>query len=192
MKFKNLVTLVLFLFTTGMVCSQNRPNIIFILSDDHAYQAISAYGNTLVQTPNIDRIAKEGVLIENNFVVNSICGPSRASLITGKYSHKNGYYDNSGKEFDVNQFVFSELLQTSGYQTAWIGKMHLNSLPKGFDYLNVLSSFGGQGSYFNPEFVDHNKDTVTHNGYVTNVVTDLFVDWLDQQDRDRPFFAVVR
>ncbi len=111
-------------FTSGLSAQNNRPNIIFILSDDHAYQAISAYGNRLVSTPNIDRIAREGALLMNNVVANSICGPSRATLLTGKYSHKNGYMLNE-RRFDVHQETFPVLLQQNGYQTAWIGKLHL-------------------------------------------------------------------
>src|SRR6476620_8370591 len=121
------------LMCSGIVNAQNKkPNIIFILSDDHAYQATSAYGNKLIQTPNIDRIANEGALLLNNFVGNSICGPSRATLLTGKYSHKNGFYDNGGTRFNTSQLVFPQLLQKNGYKTAWIGKLHLNALPNGF------------------------------------------------------------
>lgn len=184
-----------FLLSPLMVLAQkekdNRPNIIFILSDDHAYQATSAYGNKLVRTPNIDRIANGGALLENNFVANSICGPSRATLLTGKFSHKNEYYDNGGTPFNTNQLVFPELLQTNGYQTAWIGKMHLNTVPKGFDYLNVLAGAGGQGNYFNPLFVNKNRDTVAFKGYVSNLISDFFFDWLKERDSSKPFFAVV-
>src|ERR1700685_2384276 len=115
-----------------------KPNILIIFSDDHAYQAMSAYGNKYISTPNIDRIAKEGVLLKNNFITNSLCGPSRATLLTGKYSHTNGYKVNEGK-FNFNQEVFPALLQQNNYQTAWIGKLHLSSLPyHGFDYFNIL------------------------------------------------------
>src|ERR1700760_1386971 len=109
--------------TEGGQAQQRRPNIIFILSDDHAYQAISAYGSKLTQTPNIDRIAREGALFTHAMVTNSICGPSRASLLTGKYSHMNGYTLNE-KRFNTDQFLFPELLRQNGYQTAWIGKWH--------------------------------------------------------------------
>lgn len=164
-----------------------RPNIIFILSDDHAYQATSAYGNKLVSTPNIDRIAREGAILYKNFVVNSICGPSRATLLTGKYSHKNGYALNE-KTFDVNQETFPVLLQQNGYQTAWIGKLHLGSLPIGFDYFNILP---GQGHYYNPDFINNKNDTIRNSGYVTNLISDFFFDWLQQRDTTKPFFAVV-
>ncbi|RCR71159.1 sulfatase family protein [Larkinella punicea] len=164
-----------------------RPNVIFIFSDDHAYQAISAYGSKLAKTPNIDRIAKEGAILYNNVVTNSICGPSRATLLTGKYSHLNGYKVNERK-FEINQPVFPEELQKNGYQTAWIGKMHLGSLPHGFNYLNVLP---GQGHYYGPTFINSNGDTTRYPGYVTNVVTKLSLDWLNQRDASKPFFLVV-
>ncbi|MBC3788727.1 sulfatase family protein [Spirosoma utsteinense] len=164
-----------------------RPNIIFIITDDHTSQAISAYGSKLMKTPNIDRIASEGAILYNNVVTNSICGPSRATLLTGKFSHMNGYKFNE-RQFDVNQAVFPEELQKNGYQTAWIGKMHLGSLPHGFDYLNVLP---GHGSYYNSDFIDSNNKTTRRPGYVTNVVTQLSTDWLSQRDTSKPFFLVV-
>jgi arylsulfatase A-like enzyme len=167
--------------------STERPNVIFIFSDDHAYQAISAYGSKLAKTPNIDRIANEGAILLNNVVTNSICGPSRATLLTGKYSHLNGYTLNERK-FNINQPVFPEQLQKNGYQTAWIGKMHLGSLPHGFDYLDVLP---GQGHYYSPDFVNGSGDTVRHKGYVSNVITDLSLDWLKKRDASKPFFMVV-
>lgn len=166
---------------------QQRPNIIFIISDDHTSQAISAYGSKLAKTPNIDRIAREGAILYNNVVANSICGPSRACLLTGKFSHMNGYKLNERK-FDIEQPVFPEELQKNGYQTAWIGKMHLGSLPHGFDYLNVLP---GHGSYYNSDFIDSNNKTTRHQGYVTDVVTKLSTDWLAQRDASKPFFLVV-
>lgn len=165
-----------------------QPNIIFIFSDDHAYQAIGAYGNKLAQTPNIDRIAKEGAIFRNFFVTNSICGPSRASLLTGKYSHVNGFKSNE-ERFNIDQFVFSRLLSESGYQTAWVGKWHLETLPgDAFDYWDILP---GQGHYFNPDFINQTNDTVRHHGYVTDVITQLATGWLDQRDKDKPFMMVV-
>ncbi|GAA4447416.1 sulfatase [Nibrella saemangeumensis] len=164
-----------------------RPNIIFIISDDHTSQAISAYGSKLAKTPNIDRIAREGAILYNNIISNSICGPSRATLLTGKFSHTNGYKFNE-KVFDVNQPVFPEELQKNGYQTAWVGKMHLGSLPHGFDYLNILP---GHGSYYNSDFVNTQNQTKRYNGYVTDVVTQLSTEWLDKRDPDKPFFLVV-
>lgn len=164
-----------------------KPNIIFIFSDDHAYQAISAYGSKLANTPNIDRIAKEGAILRNNFVTNSICGPSRAVLLTGKYSHINGYTLNE-KKFNTAQQLFPELLQKNGYQTAWIGKWHLGNLPRGFDYFNILQ---GQGHYYNPEFINTNNDTVVANGYVTDLITNFSTQWLDNRDKSKPFFLVI-
>ena len=164
-----------------------RPNIVFILSDDHAYQTIGAYGAKIAKTPNIDRIAKEGAKFNNAIVTNSICGPSRATFLTGKYSHKNGYPLNEQK-FDTDQLLFPALLQSSGYQTAWLGKWHLGNLPKGFDYYNILN---GQGEYFNPDFISSAKDTVRKEGYVTNIITDLATSWLDNRDKSKPFFLVV-
>lgn len=166
--------------------THSRPNIIFILSDDHAYQAISAYGSTLAQTPNIDRIAREGALFTRAMVTNSICGPSRATLLTGKYSHKNGYTLNE-RRFDTHQPVFPSLLQENGYQTAWIGKWHLGNLPVGFDYFRILN---GQGEYYNPALIGAN-DTTRIEGYVTNIITDLTEKWLDNRDKTKPFFLVV-
>ena len=164
-----------------------KPNIVFIISDDHAFQAIGAYGGKLMPTPNIDRIAKEGAIFRNSFVTNSICGPSRATLLTGKYSHKNGYALNE-KKFDVNQFLFSRLLQANNYQTAWIGKWHLGSLPQGFDYFNILR---GQGNYYNPDLININNDTIRQNGYVTDIITEKSLSWLDQRDQRKPFFLVI-
>ena len=166
---------------------KGRPNVIFIISDDHAYQTISAYGSKLMQTPNIDRIAKAGAILNNNIVTNSICGPSRAVLITGKYSHINGYKLNE-KQFDVSQATFPEELQKNGYQTAWVGKMHLGALPHGFDYLNVLP---GQGSYFNPDFINGKNEKSNYKGYVSDIITRFSKDWLDQRDKSKPFFLVV-
>ena len=182
--------LITFFVYAGSAYSQQngkRPNIIFIFSDDHAYQAIGAYNSKLVATPNIDRIAHEGALFKNAFVTNSICGPSRAALLTGKYSHVNGYKENEGK-FDMSQQVFPELLQASGYQTAWVGKWHLGSLPRGFDYWKILP---GQGFYYNPTFIEMNNDTVATEGYATNLITEFSTAWLDKRDSSKPFFMVI-
>lgn len=165
-----------------------RPNIVFIFSDDHTYQAIGAYGNQFAKTPNIDRIAGEGALLKNNLVTNSICGPSRATLLTGKYSHKNGYKRNDKTLFDITQFLFPRALQEHGYQTAYVGKLHLNSLPEGFDYWNILP---GQGHYYNPDFIGQSKDTVRHQGYVSDLITGFSLDWLDKRDPSKPFFITI-
>jgi arylsulfatase A-like enzyme len=163
-----------------------RPNIIFILSDDHAYQAISAYGSRLAETPNIDRLAREGAIFTRAMVTNSICGPSRASLLTGKYSHKNGYMLNE-QRFNTDQPVFPTMLRASGYQTAMIGKWHLGSLPKGFDYFRILN---GQGEYYNPDLIGP-TDTTRTEGYVTDIITRLTEDWLNGRDTTRPFCLIV-
>lgn len=163
--------------------AQQRPNILFIMSDDHAYQAISAYGSGLNSTPNIDRIAKEGAIFTRAFVTNSICAPSRAVMLTGKFSHLNGKIDNR-VPFNWNQLNFPMLLQQNGYQTALIGKIHLEGIPKGFDYSNVLP---GQGSYYNPDFIE-NGVRKRYPGYVTTLTTEFALNWLDKQrDKSKPF-----
>ncbi len=177
------------LFSLASIAQEKRPNILVIFSDDHTEQAISAYGSKLMQTPNIDRIAKEGALFKNVFVTNSICAPSRAVLLTGKYSHVNGLRDNSPRRaFDSNQQQIQRVLSQYNYQTAWIGKWHLNTLPGGFDFWRVLPD---QGNYFQPDFVHMNKDTVRHKGYVTNLISDFALEWLDGRDKQKPFFMVV-
>src|SRR4051794_17342380 len=145
-----------------------RPNIVFIFSDDHAYQAISAYGDPrkLLDTPNIDRIATGGTRFDRCLVPNSICGPSRASLLTGKYSHANGFYNNTNSRFDGSQVTFPKLLQKAGYQTAVIGKWHLVSQPTGFDHWHILP---GQGVYYNPPMNLMGRQA-RHEGYVTDLI----------------------
>ena len=125
---------------------EKRPNIVFIMSDDHAAQAISCYGSKMNKTPNIDRLASEGMLFENCFCTNSICTPSRAAILTGKYSHKNGV-KTLDDDFDGTQVTFPKLLQHAGYYTGIVGKWHLKTEPTGFDYYHVLP---GQGEYFDP------------------------------------------
>ena len=169
--------------------TSKRPNILVIFSDDHTNQSISAYGSKLMQTPNIDKIAKQGAIFKNTFVTNSICAPSRAVLLTGKYSHINGLIDNRpNRNFDGSQVQVQKLLGQANYQTAWIGKWHLQSLPVGFDYWKVLPD---QGNYFQPDFVEMTKDTVRYNGYVTNLISDFSLGWLDKRDTTKPFFLVV-
>lgn len=162
-----------------------RPNIIFIMADDHAYQAISAYGSNLVQTPNIDRIGREGAIMKNGFVTNSVCSASRAVILTGKYSHVNGLRDN-GTYFNGAQQTLPKILQANGYRTAIVGKWHLWSEPTGFDYWNVLPA---QGHYYNPPFIKMGKDTA-YKGYVTDVITDLALQWIDQ-NKNAPFFLML-
>ena len=155
------------------------PNIIFIMSDDHAYQAISAYGSQWNHTPNIDRIANEGVRFDRCYVANSICAPSRASILTGKYSHVNGVLDNY-TEFDGGQWTFPKSLQRAGYQTAMIGKWHLKSDPTGFDHWDILV---GQGYYYRPKFKSP-AGVRQVDGYVTDLTTDLAMDWLQGKTQD--------
>jgi len=165
-----------------------QPNVIIIVSDDHAYQTISAYGSIFMQTPNIDRIAKEGVRFNKAYVTNSICGPSRAVILTGKYSHKNGFKDNVSANFNGAQNTFIKELGKAGYQTAWIGKWHLQSNPEGFSFWQVLP---GQGSYYNPDFIFMNGERKRIEGYVADIVEDVAEDWLNKRDSTKPFCLVI-
>lgn len=167
--------------------SEQRPNIIFIMSDDHAYQAISVYGYGLNQTPNLDKLSQEGMLFKRAFVNNSLCAPSRAAILTGKYSHMNGIKGNGDEVFDGSQITFPKLLHQAGYQTAMIGKWHLVSKPTGFDYWNILP---GQGDYYNPDFID-STGTKRVEGYVTDLTTDKAINWLDHRDTSKPFCVLV-
>ena len=177
------------LCTVGMglvACQQTkveqRPNIIYIMSDDHAYQAVSAYGHGLNQTPNIDRIGKEGVIFTRACVTNSLCAPSRAVMLTGKHSFMNGKVDNV-QPFNWEQDNYPKLLQKAGYQTALIGKIHLDGLPTGFDHSAVLP---GQGDYYNPVFIVNGKRERIP-GYVTEITTEMAIKWLKERDPDKPF-----
>lgn len=162
---------------------EKKMNILYIMSDDHSYQTISAYDGRFIKTPNIDRIGQEGVIFTNSFVANSISGPSRACMLTGKHSHKNGFIDNMHK-FDGSQQTYPKLLQQAGYKTAIVGKWHLTSDPTGFDYWNILI---GQGDYYNPTFID-NGERKQIEGYATNITTDLALDWLEtKHDPNKPF-----
>src|SRR6478609_2638763 len=164
-----------------------RPNIIFIMSDDHAYQAISAYDNKLIQTPNIDRIAAKGMLFTNACVANSICAPSRATILTGKHSHLNGKIDNHF-QFDTTNVTFPQLFQEAGYQTAMFGKLHFGNKPKGFDQFKILPD---QGAYYNPDFITKNEGNIKVEGYVTDIVTDMTLDWLKKERKaDQPFMLM--
>lgn len=164
-----------------------KPNIVIIITDDHSFQTIGAYGSPYGATPNIDRLAREGMIFNKAFVANSICAPSRAILLTGKYSHKNGMRDNRDR-FDISQDIFPKRLQQGGYSTAWIGKWHLVTYPQGFDYWNILP---GQGQYYNPSLIGMQGDTTRVEGYATDVITDLTINWLDKQDPDKPFCVIV-
>lgn len=169
----------------------DRPNILFIMSDDHAANAISAYGSKVNQTPNIDRLADQGVRLNNTFCTNALCTPSRASILTGQYSHMNGV-QTLDDEIDSSRPVqVQKLLKSAGYQTAIVGKWHLgnneDSNPQGFDYWNVLP---GQGDYYDPTFFEMGEEKV-YPGYVTDITTELATDWLDRASRDEPFFLMV-
>ena len=163
-----------------------KPNIIFIMSDDHAYQAISAYNDKLIHTPNIDRIANQGMLFTNASVTNSICAPSRAVILTGKHSHLNGKIDNR-MPFDTTNITFPQLLQQAGYQTAMFGKLHFGNNPKGFDEFKILP---GQGDYYQPTFLG-SKGNHTVKGHVTDIITDLTLDWMNKRrDTTKPFLLM--
>lgn len=179
------VFLALFVTATVAEAATKQPNIVFIFSDDHAYQAISAYGDPkkLIETPNIDRIGKEGMRFDRCVVPNSICGPSRATILTGKYSHLNGFYNNNNSRFDGSQTTFPKLMQAAGYQTAVVGKWHLISEPTGFDYWHILP---GQGAYYNPPMIDNGKP-IKHEGYTTDIISDLSIEWLKKRDKTKPF-----
>lgn len=167
-----------------------KPNIIFIMTDDHALQAISAYGHPISQlakTPNIDRLAKNGALFTNNFCTNSLCGPSRATILTGKFSHMNGFRMN-GDRFDNTQATLPKYLKQAGYKTAVIGKWHLSSNPTGFDHWDILND---QGNYYNPEFITTKGKVVTE-GYATDLITDKSIAWIKENAKgDKPFFLMV-
>jgi arylsulfatase A-like enzyme len=178
-----LIALAGFIPTSRAADAPKRPNILFIMSDDHASHAISAYGSKINKTPNIDRIATDGMLFRNCFVTNSICTPSRAVILTGKYSHVNGTY-NIGDRFDGSQQTFPKLLQQAGYETAVVGKWHLATDPTGFDYWNILA---GQGPYYNPPMIENGQRS-KHQGYTTDVITDITLKWLkDGRDKSKPF-----
>jgi arylsulfatase A-like enzyme len=176
-----------FLVCSGV--SAERPNILFLFSDDHAIKSISAYGGPLAEiapTPNIDRIAKQGAVFTNSFCANSICGPSRATILTGKHSHKNGFMRN-GNTFDPDQWTVAKSLQQGGYNTAVIGKWHLKTNPVGFDHWEI---FPGQGSYYNPVFIQMDGSKQRFEGYATDLTTQKAIDWLDGRDKSKPFFLM--
>jgi arylsulfatase A-like enzyme len=162
------------------------PNILLVFSDDHAFQTLSAYDRRFTTTPNLDRLAREGMRFDNCLVPNSICAPSRATVLTGKYSHANGLRDNADV-FDGSQPTLPRLLRGAGYQSAVIGKWHLKSDPAGFDHWEVLP---GQGNYYNPDFLTPGG-RVRRDGYVTDIIADLSVDWLtSKRDPSRPFLLM--
>jgi len=171
-----------------------RPNMIFIMSDDHAAHAIGCYGSKINKTPNIDRLAGGGMRFERMMVTNSICAPSRATLLTGQFNHENGFLQN-GYSFDGGQQTFPKLLQRAGYETAIVGKWHLKSEPTGFDYYNVIP---GHGRFFDCPFKQKGKvwrDGVSGGeeveGYLTDVITDLSIDWIENRRSKKPFCLMV-
>ncbi len=192
------ITLSVFLcFAYSTNQSKEKPNIIFIMSDDHASHAISAYGGIYVSyapTPNIDRIANEGALLKNVFATNAICGPSRASILTGKFSHVNGFYKNhQGGVFDSTQWTFPQEFQRNGYTTALFGKWHLGSAPVGFDVFKYHNNVGQQGTYYDPIFNENGTNKVVK-GYATTLTTDFALDWLKSKvnDKKKPFMMMLQ
>ena len=163
---------------------RQRPNLLFIMSDDHAAHAISAYGSRVNQTPNLDRIAREGMRFDRVFATNSICAPSRATILTGKYSHKNGVP--VFNRFDGSQPHVAKYLQAAGYHTGVVGKWHLESTPTGFDDFSILV---GQGPYFNPAILSPSGRRVVK-GYTTDIITDLAIEFLKRRPQDKPFFLM--
>ena len=175
---------------TGKQKEEQKPlNIVYIMTDDHTAQMMSCYDKRYMDTPNLDRIANEGVRFTNSFVANSLSGPSRACMLTGKHSCENKFYDNSTCVFDSSQQTFPKLLQKAGYQTALIGKWHLESLPTGFTYWEIVP---GQGDYYNPDFITQTNDTIQRHGYITNLITDDAIDWMEnKRDKEKPFCLLI-
>jgi arylsulfatase A-like enzyme len=167
--------------------AQQRPNVIYIMSDDHDANTISAYDKSLLQTPHLDRLAKEGVRFTRCFVGNSICSPARATLLTGQHSHKNGVKDNFIR-FDSSRLTMQKSLQQAGYQTALVGKWHLHSYPTGFDYWKILP---GQGLYVEPRMINMKGDTTTLHGYATDVITQEAIQWMNGRDTTKPFVLLL-
>jgi arylsulfatase A-like enzyme len=180
------VALVLAALAAPAAAAADRPNIIFIMSDDHAAHAIGAYGSRVNTTPNIDRIAREGMRLDNVFATNSICTPSRASILTGQYSHRNGVP--VFNRFDSSRQTVARLLQAGGYYTGMIGKWHLGSDPVGFDRWEILP---GQGAYADPVFYTATGETTYTGRYVTDVISDLAIDFIRTRPAGKPFFLMM-
>ena len=188
---RSLFATLFFCLTMSVVSAADRPNIVFIFTDDHCQQALSAYDASRMATPHMDRIAQQGMLFNRCYVTNGICGPSRAVIQTGKYSHLNGFVRN-GNKFNGDQQTFPKLLQAAGYQTAVIGKWHLATTPQGYDYYDVLK---GQGPYYNPPMITAGGDgkpvTRPHTGYTTDIITEKTLTWLKEaRDPDKPFMVM--
>lgn len=168
--------------------AQQRYNIVYIMTDDHTAQMLSAYDRSNIQTPNLDRVAQDGVKFTRSYVANSLSGPSRACMLTGKHSHKNGFTNNEHGIFNGAQQTMPKLLQKAGYQTAIIGKWHLVSKPTGFDHWDILPA---QGNYYNPDFYNE-KGSYVVKGYLTNIITDKAIHWLgEERDKSKPFALFV-
>src|SRR5512134_296320 len=163
-----------------------RPNVVFVMSDDHAAHAISAYGSIVNETPHLDRLAREGMLFRSVFATNSICTPSRASILTGAYSHRNGVP--VFNRFDGSQTTVAKLLQAAGYHTGMIGKWHLGSDPTGFDHWEILP---GQGVYLDPVLYTATGEKRYAGRYATDLITDLGIDFIRERPKDRPFFLML-
>jgi len=188
---KRMLLIIYLMSLATWACAVDRPNIVWIFSDDHSFQSIGAYGGrlqTLNPTPNIDRIAREGMRFDRCYVGNSICAPSRATLLTGKHSHMNGKITNGGG-FNHDQEQFQKILQKNGYQTAMIGKIHLPGKMQGFDHWEVLP---GQGDYYQPYFRNESDELYMEDGYVTDIITDKALKWIDSgRDKDKPFMVMI-
>ena len=176
--------------TNKQKTTEQKPlNIVYIMTDDHTAQMMSCYDTRYMETPNLDRIAVDGVRFTQSFVANSLSGPSRACMITGKHSCANKFYDNTTCVFDSSQQTFPKLLQKVGYQTALVGKWHLESLPSGFNYWQIVP---GQGDYYNPAFITQDNDTIQKHGYITNLITDDAIDWMEnKRDPEKPFCLLI-
>ena len=168
---------------------QERPNIIFIMTDDHTTQAMSCYGGNLIETPNMDRIADEGMRFDNCYATNALSGPSRACILTGQFSHKNGFTDNAST-FDGSQLTFPKVMRENGYATGVVGKWHLISKPQGFDHWSILLGQNEQGNYYKPVFYE-NGTVVKEDGYVTDVITDKAIEFIDEVHDEKPFMLML-